>query len=772
MRQGVKHGQKESERPVQGARHELSRNREEARHNATASGVRRKQCASKSAPSASQNLQTGGSGYAGFLESKKRDFIGAGIETTENVFHSSLFPFQKKLTQWALKKGRAALWADTGLGKSRMQVSWASRIPGQKLILAPLCVGQQTIGEAARIGVEVSKFGSGGEIEIVNYEQLHNVDPSKYTGVVLDESSILKSFDGKTRTRLIEMFRDTPHKLCCTATPAPNDSSELANHCEFLGIMSRAEMLATYFVHDDGNWRLKKHAKEAFYGWLASWGMFIRKPSDLGFANDGYELPALHIHEHVVGGDSPFSLQGTGIAGRLKARKASIDDRVAKVLDLAEDCGQFVAWCGLNTEQDLLAKELGAECVSVSGSDSPEVKEERIKKFLTGEVRGLVSKLSIVGFGLNMQNAATEFFVGIGDSFEQYYQGIRRCWRFGQKKEVNVHIVVSDAERGVVENVKRKEREHEAIAEGLIAAMRDAEMEEIGVTQKESAVYEREVRESENWKLYRGDCIEVMGELPEESIDLSIYSPPFSSLYTYSASDRDLGNSSSQEEFIKHFSFVTRELLRITKPGRLTCCHISQIASQKARDGVIGVIDFRGPMIQCFTENGWIFHGEACVNKNPQAQAIRTHAKGLLFVQLHKDSTWSRPALADFVLFFRKPGDNAVNVEPDVTNNEWIEWAHPVWNGIRETNTLNGRDARANDDERHICPLQLDLIERCVRLWSNKGETVFSPFAGIGSEGHEAVRLGRKFIGAELKKEYFDAAAKNLANVEKVQKLF
>lgn len=293
---------------------------------------------------------------------------------------------------------------------------------------------------------------------------------------------------------------------------------------------------------------------------------------------------------------------------------------------------------------------------------------------------------------------------------------------------------------------------------------------------------------TDDYALYNGDSVEVLQGIPDDSVDLSIYSPPFMSLYTYSPSDRDVGNSGNDEEFLTHYRFIIPELFRTAKPGRNTCVHTADVPTMLGRDGVIGLKDFPGLVIQEYTRAGWIFHGRVTIDKNPQAQALRTKAKGLIFAQLEKDSVWSRPALGDYILVFRKPGENAVPIKPDVTRQEWILWARAVWYaadytpgsfdgggdqtrksgdtnnmyGIRETDTLQYRSARDNDDERHICPLQLGTIERCVRLWSNKGETVLSPFAGIGSEGYQSLKLGRKFIGIELKESYFKVAAKNL----------
>lgn len=268
------------------------------------------------------------------------------------------------------------------------------------------------------------------------------------------------------------------------------------------------------------------------------------------------------------------------------------------------------------------------------------------------------------------------------------------------------------------------------------------------------------------WRLLLGDSCERMTEIPDESVDLSVYSPPFASLFTYSPSPRDLGNNATREEFFEHYGFIIRENLRITKPGRICAVHCQQLTTTMASNGIIGLTDFRGQIIQAYIDAGWIFHGEVTIDKDPQAQAIRTKAQALMFVTKNRDSSMTRPALADYLLLFRKPGENAVQIKNDVTNDEWIEWARPVWLDIRETNTLNARVARDSADERHICPLQLDFIERVVRLWSNPGETVFTPFAGIGSEVHTATRLGRNGLGIELKPSYWRTAVNNLRDLE------
>lgn len=278
--------------------------------------------------------------------------------------------------------------------------------------------------------------------------------------------------------------------------------------------------------------------------------------------------------------------------------------------------------------------------------------------------------------------------------------------------------------------------------------------------------YETADERGEMWHAMLGDSCERMSEIPDESVDLSVYSPPFASLFTYSPTPRDLGNSKSRDEFFDHYRFIIDENMRVTKPGRIAAVHVQQLTTTVSMHGYTGLTDFRGQVIAAYVDAGWIFHGEVTVNKDPQAQAIRTKAQALMFVTKNRDSSKTRPALADYLLLFRKPGENEVPIKNDVSNDEWIQWAQPIWLDIKETNTLNVRAGRDDKDERHICPLQLDFIERCVRLWSNPGETVFSPFMGIGSEVFTAVKLGRRGIGIELKRSYWATAVNNLRELD------
>ena len=430
--------------------------------------------------------------YDDYITRKLSAVPATGIANGFSV-PSSLFGFQSALTAWAIRRGRAAIFADTGLGKSRMQSAWAAAVARHTkqpvLILAPLAVAAQTVQEAAQLGVEMTycrdQSEARGSIVITNYDRLHRFDPSAFGAVVLDESSCIKHHDAKTLRVLLDSFKDTPFKLCATATPAPNDWTELGTHAEFLGVCTRAEMLAEFFTHDGGDtsvWRLKGHAKHVFWQWVSQWGAMVRKPSDLGFDDALYNLPPLHLHEHIVATEMPlngmlFAAEAQTLSERREARRMSIEDRVRDCAAIvnAEASEPWVVWCDLNAEGDALTAAIDG-AVQIAGSDDVEVKQQRLHDFAAGKFRVLVSKPSICGFGLNWQHAARMAFVGVTDSFESYYQAVRRCWRFGQKRDVHVHVFASSSEGAVVANLRRKERDANAMAESLSAETRDAVM--------------------------------------------------------------------------------------------------------------------------------------------------------------------------------------------------------------------------------------------------------------------------------------------------------
>jgi DNA modification methylase/superfamily II DNA or RNA helicase len=719
--------------------------------------------------------------YQTFLASKRTVAQTSGIEVPLDAIHPMLFDFQKELVRWALRKGCAALFADTGLGKTFQSLEFASLTRVRTLIIAPLGVARQTVNEGKKIDVEVHYTRSSSDIvdgiNITNYEMIDHFNFDDFGCIILDESSILKSVDGKIRTKLIEKSKNIPYRLACTATPAPNDLTEIANHAEFLGIMTGQEMKASFFIHDSntsahGGWRLKGHAQNAFYQWLASWSMSVKKPSDLGsrFDDSGYNLPSLHIERAIVQSDyvpegQLFFSGLKGVADRSKARKGTISDRVQKAVELVNsNQEQWIVWTGLNDESSAIHRAI-IDSVELTGSDSVDKKIQAIQDFQDGKIRCLVTKAKIAGSGINLQNCHNMLFLGLGDSFEIYYQAIRRCWRFGQQSPVYAHIVLSDIEEEIFQNVLRKEEEAKKMSDELIKNVQQFEQDEIEHKQEQKFDYAESIIKTDDYTLMLGDSCERLKEVADNSVDLSIFSPPFASLYTYSPTERDLGNSRGRDQFFEHFRYIIDELHRAMRPGRNVCVHVSQIPLTLISDGIIGISDFRGQVIQSFVERGFIYHSDITVDKNPQVAATRSHAKGLSFAQLDKDTSEMRSTFADYVLVFKKPGKNLIPVRPNLTREEWILWAHAVWYDITQTDTLNVSEAKEAKDERHVCPLQLGLIERLVRLYSNPGETILSPFCGIGSEGYKALELDRKFVGIELKPSYYKTAHKNLERI-------
>ena len=445
--------------------------------------------------------------YATFIAGKLQLRESAGLDGAELV-EDWLFPYQRDLVAWALRRGRAAIFADTGLGKTRMQLRWAQEVAsrvGPVLILAPLSVAAQTAREGAAIGIPVAICRDGSEVKpgitITNYERLHRFDASLFSGVVLDESSCIKHHDAKALRTLIEAFGNTPYRLCATATPAPNDYTELGTHAEFLGVCSRSEMLAEYFCHDGGEtqkWRVKGHAREAFWRFVASWGAMLRAPSDLGYSDAGFALPPLTLHEHqtetsreeVHAAGFLFAEEASDLMERRGARRASIGARVRECAALvnADSTTPWVVWCDLNAESEALTEAIiGA--VEVRGSMDIDAKEAALDAFTQGGHRVIVTKPSIAGFGLNWQHCNRMAFVGVTDSWEAYYQAVRRCWRFGQKNPVDVHIFASDREGAVVRNLERKGIQAMAMAAELSAETREAVMESVGGSRRVSNPY-------------------------------------------------------------------------------------------------------------------------------------------------------------------------------------------------------------------------------------------------------------------------------------------
>ena len=922
--------------------------------------------------------------YDEFISGKIKSVIPSGF-TPDDDLNPNLFPWQKRVVLWALRQGKSALFEECGLGKTLQQLAWAhevARFTGKPvLILCPLAVAKQTIAEAAKFGfplvtaVESSHEITAPAVYISNYEKLHLLEDAipRLGGVVLDESSVLKSFTGKTRRDLTEKFARTPYRLCCTATPSPNDFTELGQHAEFLGVCKTSEMLATWFLNDTfdtGTWRLKRHAEKDFWRWVSSWAACVSKPSDIGGSDEGSDLPPLNIESVTVsvnqkserGSETLFVDAHTSATSIHSEMRRTCAERAAKAAEIANGTTEpVIIWCNTNDEADALI-ELLPEAVEVRGSDKTSHKEKAVEWFLgynctcdfttkrfssklspcgkrntqpnvalntdpiqsrdpsesskddhplktqntcvsitqtiqtsssepqrknahetrageqlmppmnqseyqlevrqrngrnktpksdllkgsnhlesvppnTGTYsqnkvgdaqsagqqnqettlsdqrvesadctlttatlpeeleescaltatsgsensemtqnfsierqcscgyksgkRVLISKPSICGFGLNFQHCRTVVFVGLSYSFEDFYQAVRRSYRFGQTKPVNVYLIQADSENNVLPVLKRKMAQHETMREAL--KFTAANLSESHSTITMNAGIKTET--GKNWTMHNGDCVRITSQIPDNSIGFSVFSPPFADLFTYSNDIQDMGNCSDLSEFMEQFDFLIENLGRITMPGRHCAVHCCDLLSTKWKHGKIEFQDFSGTIARAFRKRGWLLHSRITIWKDPVTEMQRTKAHGLLYKTLRGDSADSRVGAPDYLLVFRKPGENPVPIEHTPSSlplDKWQELASPVWWTVNQMRVLDYEVARGKDDEKHICPLQLDVIERALTLWSAPNDLVLSPFGGIGSEGYCAVKMGRQFVGCELKPEYFNRACHNL----------
>jgi DNA modification methylase len=703
-----------------------------------------------------------------------------------------LFDWQAHIVKWAVKKGRAALFEDCGLGKTAQQLEWADQVSrktgGSVLILTPLAVAHQTAHEADKFGIRAKVAESESDVTesgiyITNYEKLEKFNASNFSGVVLDESSILKNFTGKMRQMLTAAFSETPYRLCCTATPSPNDYTEFGQHADFLGVCTPQQMLCTFFINDTfntGDWRLKKHAEMEFWKWVASWAACVSKPSDIGYCDEGYILPNLDIQTTIVQVDETDGAQDGELFRHAtlsattmhKEMRITSPARVAKVAEMVNASREsWIVWCNTNDESEQLAKAI-PDAVEVKGSDTAKQKEDRLDAFTEGRARVIITKPGIAGYGLNWQHCCNVAFVGLSYSFEDFYQALRRSYRFGQKRPVSAWIVQASTEGAILKTINRKIQQHKEMQEKMkiaAEAFRESQAKELTMKTTIDTAY------GEGWELHHGDCVRVAKQIADESVDFSIFSPPFADLFTYSNDLQDMGNCSDLQEFQKHFEILIAEIARIMVPGREVAVHCVDLLATKWKHGYIGFQDFSGEIIRSFWKHGFVLHSRITIWKSPVTEMQRTKAHGLLHKTLTSDSAGSRVGAPDYLLVFRKPGENPRPITKDKSKypvDWWQEVASPVWMTVDQGRVLNRDGARDNADEKHICPLQLDVIERGIELWSNPGDLVYSPFTGIGSEGYGALNLGRRFIGSELKESYFNQACQNLKNAKAQLDLF
>jgi hypothetical protein len=729
--------------------------------------------------------------YLEFLENKKVVHQPTGFNA--NINTTELFPFQNYVVNEALFHGKYGIFSGTGTGKTRMQITWSSQVALHTnkpvLILAPLAVSGQTIKEGENINIEVNKLNTypeNGCIYIINYDQLENIEKyiPLFGGIALDEASILKNHEGAYRNKIIELFKFTQFKSVWTATPSPNDPMEIGNYSEFLDVMPRNEMLAMYFVHDAGEtqkWRLKKHSVKHFWSWVSSWAIMFQHPKDLGFEQNGFDLPPLNLFEKMIITKkrengllfNDVAVSATNYNQELKITIIERLEQVAEVVNNTND--PFIVWIKQIDEGSEI-KKLIPDIIEVTGSDKPEYKEEKLLGFANGEFNRLCTKTKIAGWGLNYQRCGNHIFAASDFSFEAVYQAVRRSLRFGRKDDVSVWLVTTDTMTNVIETYKRKEKQFNEMQKEMTAATSRK-------LQKKSKM-KREFNEvkSIDYHLMLGDCVQMVEKISDETIGFTMYSPPFPSLYVYSDELEDMGNSKTFQEFLTQYEFLVKENYRVCMSGRDVAVHCMDIPIQKGKEGFIGLRSFSNMIIEAHERAGFIFHSEIICWKNPVTEMQRTKALGLLYKQIKKDATMCRVGIPDKVLVFRKDGErnNPVthqDIDPSRPDylpvSLWQKYASPVWFDIDFGNTLNVKEGRDEKDEKHIAPLSLDIIERCYHLWTNVGDTIFTPFAGIGSELYQAIKMDRKAIGIELKLSYYEAAIKNLKEAEqqKAQKL-
>ena len=777
--------------------------------------------------------------YATFIGEKVKSVAPLGFEPDSTLFPSQMQGFQVEATAWAVRLGRAALLLDTGRGKTLCQLVWSRCVAlhtGRPvLMLTPLAVGPQTIAEAVKFGIpdvylaEHQRDVSGPGIYVTNYQKLHHFDREQFGGIALDEASILKSFMGQTKQALVQFAEVIPYRLASTATPAPNDYLELGNLSEFLGIMHGTEMIMRWFCNDQaqaGHYRLKKHAEADYWRWLASWACCVSKPSDLGYPDDGYDLPELRVIEHVTGVEHMDAVEvwtrsekATATTIHRGMRQTAVV-RARKVAELvaAEPDESWLIWCNTDYEADALQEAI-PHATDVRGSMPDKRKVDGLMGFAEGRIKILISKPKLAGYGLNWQHCSRMAFVGVSYSWEMFYQAVRRCWRFGQLRPVDAHVICAETETEILDVLKRKQAENDEMRLKMSEAVKESWRDQ-NQRRKLAMSYKNVVEQGDGWELRLGDCCQEIKALADESIDFSIFSPPFKNLYIYSDSAYDMGNSDDDAEFFRHFKYLIPELLRVTVPGRLCAVHCKDLPLYMNRDGASGLQDFPGEISRAFVECGWTFHSRVTIWKCPVTERERTNNHGLLHMTVVADSTRVRQGMADYLMVFRKtPETGTKSVKPVERPEGFTEWpgdphfdprktqfhpskfarkpkpsprwvtlpdgrvvdhnpsvmiwqrlADPVWWHIDQQDVLNYDLARSDKDEKHICPLQLGVVREAVSLWTNPGDVVLSPFAGIGSEGYESVRLGRQFVGVELKRNYFDVAVNNLREAETLAK--
>ena len=771
--------------------------------------------------------------YRTFLRRKEDARGGHPLDPDETpdlslVCRSALFDFQYRAVVAAIRHKRFGLFFATGLGKTRLLLAFADYVlrrhaDSRVLVLTPLCTAHQVVREAHAMGLAVDPVylrqdDPAVRLVITNYEMMEHFDFGNLTAIVLDEASILKHGDAcKTAVRLGRMTHNIPYKLSLSATPCPNDYCELMQQAEFLQVGTFDAMLCKFFVRVSSGgsaYRLRTHATKPFCRWLATWSIWASSPADLGCVSEAerFRLPPLHMHELFVDTPAaPAAAEGpnttrtrttkssapppkTGFGAKQRAARASLSARVAAVCQVVNEpstgCEQWLVWAWLNDESRALAAGIHG-AAEITGTDNIQRKTQLLERFAQGQLRVLVTKPDIAGFGLNLQNVSYMAFVGLTDSYEKFHQAVRRCWRFGQQRPVHVHVVKTDQTALVQANMDRKSEAAQVLSTAMLRemlALYDRPEESAGVAAPPAKSVTGgtggmdtppppRLAGGNPVSVYLGDCVQVLRDhLPTDSVDYIITSPPFKSLYAYSDKPEDISNVQDEGDYRTHLSFCARELLRVLKPGRLATLHCMNVPLTKREHGEAALFDLRGQLVSILTQAGFLFVSETVVDRDPVQAMYRTKAHALFHRTYINDASECRQALPDFLVTFRKPGkaQEPITHDPD-TLEQWKNYASPVWK-VDHSDTLNlaktiqkkrqqqppDTPSAATDDERHPTCLQLPLIRRCMDIWTNPDDLVLDPFSGIGSVGVVAREQHRRYCGIELNEDYWQASCATL----------
>lgn len=787
--------------------------------------------------------------------------LAAPVDETPVELAPHLFDYQEWIVRRAYERERFAIFADTGLGKTAMQLEWARLVTlahgGRTLIVAPLNVVHQTIDEARHFYgdtlpvADLTKraafdewLTTGTGIGILNYEKFDGAGPGDrwnrddgplpVDAVVLDESSMLKAF-GTRKFAVLRAFDGCRYKLACSATPAPNQRTEFAQHAVFLGqVRATTEYLTAYFVNRDGDWQFKPHSHEAWVANLSAWAVFVRDPKAWGFADHLADMPPLMESFHEVpltdeqmaaarrfeSGDQPslFGATPGGVTSRTKMMQIAhgflLDSgRVAErypthkpgwIRDLicrehADE--QVIVWVTFDEEGDALAEAIPF-ARHLSGRTPVAERNEVIDLFRAGDVdapRVLILKPAMFGFGVNLQACAVQVFSTITDSFERYYQCVRRSHRYGQTRPVKIYVPLTQLDDAICRNVMDKQStfldDARTLEDAVVGKLRPRDTSEVRIVNPTPQV-ELDRTTGEHWTMVHADSLAHLPTMEPGSVDLAVFSPPFAALYAYSKALGDMGNVRGDAEFRLQWRWFAERLLPVMRPGRVVGIHCKEIIRFANTSGYRHCYDFPSDLRDGLVDAGFHYHRRITIEKNPQLEATRNKETSLLHVTALRDASASMPQTGEYLMVFTAPGVNEVPVtherdehsferhtawmnsiwpEPDEPAagevEQWQAFLYPegpvsVWRGIRETDVLNAQVAKEKPDERHVCPLQLTLIDRCVRLWSNPGELVLSPFGGIGSEGWASIGARRRFYGIELKESYYRTACRFLARRE------